>query len=105
MERLWRDRLGAKVINANTGEQAIAKLQKGDIDIVLVNRVLAADGSSGVELIPDLIQAADGVPVMLVSDIEEAQAQAVKNGAKRGFGKAELESEETLKLVEQTAAR
>jgi DNA-binding response OmpR family regulator len=105
MARLWRERLQAKVINAGTGEEAGAKLKEGEVDIVLVNRVLASDGSSGLDLIPDLLEANAKVPVMLVSDIEEAQVEAVRLGAVRGFGKSELESDETLDLVEQAARR
>ena len=39
------------------------------------------------------------VPVMLVSDLPEAQDAAVALGALRGFGKAQLHEPETLELI------
>ena len=41
--------------------------------------------------------------VMLVSDYEDAQDQAVANGAVRGFGKSTLEDPATLDLIKATA--
>jgi len=42
------------------------------------------------------------VPVMLVSNFADAQAQAVESGALPGFGKAALNAPETLaRLKEQ----
>jgi len=52
-----------------------------------VNRVLAADGSSGMKVIETLLGTGTKVPVMLVSDFTEAQDTAVSLGAVRGFGK------------------
>lgn len=105
MAELWRERLGATVLDSGTGADAVQKLKKGGIDLVLVNRVLNQDQSSGLDLIPDLLAAGDGVPVMLVSDLEEAQDKAVELGALRGFGKADLDSNATLKLVKQAAGQ
>lgn len=105
MADLWQKKLGATVIDSDTGADAVRKLEKGGIDLVLVNRVLNADGSSGVNLIPDLLAAGDGVPVMLVSDRDDAQDAAVALGAIRGFGKADLDQQATLDLVEKTAKR
>jgi two-component system chemotaxis response regulator CheY len=66
-----------------------------------VNRVSDADGSPGIELIRAL--KADpglaGVPVMLVSNYADAQAQAVALGALPGFGKADLTAPETTEKL------
>ena len=105
MADLWHEKLGATVIDSDTGADAVRQLEKGGIDLVLVNRVLNADRSSGVDLIPDLLAAGDGVPVMLVSDRIEAQDAAVALGAVRGFGKADLDQQSTLDLVKKTAKR
>jgi CheY-like chemotaxis protein len=69
---------------------------------VLVNRVLDADGSSGLELIRALKaeEQLRDVPVLLVSNYEDAQAQAVQAGAVPGFGKAELGQPHMLACVE-----
>jgi len=83
---------GAEVAPADSKGQAMTSLRAGEFDLVLVNRVLDADGTSGLDVIraikadPDLAR----VPVMLVSNYPEAQAEALTLGALPGFGKADL---------------
>src|SRR4051794_11768646 len=101
MERLFRDELDAEVIGADTADEAKEQLDDGKIDVVLVNRVLAVDGSSGVALIKSLMKAGCKCPVMLVSDRDDAQEQAQAAGAMRGFGKSQLSDAETLDLIRQ----
>ena len=73
-------------------------LNRRRYDLVLVNRLIAADGSDGVELIrwmrTNYLTA--GIPIMLVSDYADAQQHAVADGAIPGFGKAALHAAETL---------
>jgi two-component system chemotaxis response regulator CheY len=77
---------------AATGKQARAMLRERSFDLVLVNRILDADGFSGLEVIGQLKADDDlrRVPVMLVSNYEEAQQDAVARGALPGFGKSSL---------------
>jgi DNA-binding response OmpR family regulator len=103
MAALWRDKLDATVDRVANGKDAAQRLKKGGYDIVLVNRVLAADGSSGLHVIADLLSAKISVPVMLVSDLTDAQDAAVALGAIRGFGKADLGKPATLRLVARIA--
>lgn len=103
MARLWHEALGAEVDCANTGDDAVEMLQRTDYDIVLVNRVLASDESSGLEVIERLLMLQREIPVMLVSDLAEAQDAAVALGAVRGFGKAHLGERSTLDLVSRVA--
>lgn len=88
---------GAEVDRADTLDETREALGRGRFDLVLVNRVLDLDGSSGLELIRALKEAGvmGGVPVMLVSNYADAQQAAVALGASPGFGKAELESSRT----------
>jgi DNA-binding response OmpR family regulator len=83
---------GAVVIPADTALEAERLLNDDAFSLVLVNRILDADGARGLDLIQRLkrepIPAA--VPVMLVSNHDEAQAEAVSSGAVGGFGKATL---------------
>ena len=69
-------------------------LGRGRFDLVLVNRVLDLDESSGLDLIRTLMGDGDlgDVPVMLVSNYPDAQDAAVELGASRGFGKADLQT-------------
>ena len=70
----------------------------GEAALVLVNRVFDMDGASGMDLISQLKSKESefaGIPVMLVSNYEKSQAEAIANGAIPGFGKSELQSVET----------
>jgi len=103
MARLWREALEAEVERADTGDEAAELLASQDYDLVLVNRVLAADRSSGLDVIERLRARNVHVPIMLVSDLPEAQDAAVALGAVRGFGKAHLGERSTLDLVSSVA--
>jgi hypothetical protein len=72
-------------------------------DLVLVNRVLDVNGSSGLDLIrtlktnprPELA----ATPVMLISDFPEVQLAACELGAAPGFGKSKLYAPETFQRL------
>lgn len=104
IKSLLQKKVHASVEGADTLEEATERLKSGHYDVVLVNRVLAADGSSGLDLIQQLIEDGTSVPIMLVSDRADAQDAAVKLGALRGFGKADLGDPETFELIERAAA-
>jgi CheY-like chemotaxis protein len=94
------DRFGARVERAENFDDAHEALRRGKFALVLVNRVLDLDGSSGLELIQrlkeDPEESLKATPVMLVSNYPEAQREAVELGAEPGFGKSELQSPATL---------
>src|SRR5436309_7219217 len=96
-----RDQFRAEVTAARTLEDALAKLRQGGFDLVLVNRVLDYDGRSGFDFIDRMKRDEQlrGVPVMLVSNFEDAQEEAVARGALPGFGKAALRQPETLERL------
>lgn len=76
----------------------------GRVRLVLVNRILDADGSKGVDLIRTIKSGSDRfgpVQLMLVSDLESAQAQAIAEGALPGFGKSSLRSAQTRDRLRQ----
>jgi DNA-binding NarL/FixJ family response regulator len=101
--QLLHSELSATIKSAATADEAKRQIAAGKFDLILVNRELAADGSSGVELIADLVKHRLTVPIMLVSDYEEAQDAAVASGAVRGFGKSKLFEPETIELIRRTA--
>src|SRR5689334_6338365 len=103
MAKLWHETIGAAVDRSATADDALAHVAKHKYDIILVNRVLDADGSSGLEVIRDLLDAGVSTPIMLVSDRPEAQDAAVELGAIRGFGKAALGDPDTIDLVARVA--
>jgi two-component system chemotaxis response regulator CheY len=97
IRRLLEGDLGATVVRTDTAAEALAQLRRGGFDLVLVNRVGAYDGASGLDLIRDITadETLRRVPVMLVSNYADAQEEAEAAGAVRGFGKAELSRPET----------
>jgi CheY-like chemotaxis protein len=92
ISRTLGQHFGAEVVPADSADEALGLLGAGPFALVLVNRVFDADGSSGLDLVRRLKQDPDrgGTPVMLVSNYEDAQNEAVVAGALRGFGKAAL---------------
>ena len=81
-----------EVVPAESWQHAQSFVSEQECHLILVNRVLDGDGSSGVEIIKQLKSTprTDKIPVMLVSNFDDAQLQAVELGAARGFGKAAL---------------
>ena len=83
---------GAEVVRAHLYKDAMQQLADEKFDLVLVNRLLDQDHSEGAEIVKAM-QADENlksVPVMIVSNFEDAQDAAEKLGARRGFGKAAL---------------
>lgn len=93
----------AQIIPVSDEIGALKQLEQKPFDLVLVNREFDENGASGIEFIKHhfSLLKAKGVPVMLVSNYPEAQAQAVEAGALPGFGKGEL----SPKKMEEVLAR
>jgi two-component system chemotaxis response regulator CheY len=96
--RVLQKQFQATVDSVDTFDEAFARLHAGSVDLVLVNRILDADGSSGLELIQRIKSDTElrHLPVMLVSNYPEWQQEAVKLGAVPGFGKAGLGQPEMI---------
>jgi two-component system chemotaxis response regulator CheY len=101
ISRTFQRHLDAEVHAADSADDALAQLRQGSFDLVLVNRVFDADGSSGLDLIQRLKadESLRNLPVMLVSNYEDAQRDAVQAGARPGFGKAALGQSPMLERV------
>jgi CheY-like chemotaxis protein len=95
---LLRRDFNAQVDEASTFADAEAQLSRNHYDLVLVNRVLDRDGTAGLDFIAQLKARQDlhQPPVMLVSNYQDAQEQAIARGAVPGFGKSSLGSTKTL---------
>jgi CheY-like chemotaxis protein len=87
----------AKLLIAEDLTAATRLLSKQPISLVVVNRKLDHDGSDGLEVIRALKSSPEygSVPVMLITNYPEYDAQAIGIGAEPGFGKASLHSEQT----------
>ena len=79
----------AEVVRINTEDDLKRECEAG-ADLLLVNREPVGFTTDGMELVRRLCGPRVGHKVMLVSDHPEAQDEAVKAGAVRGFGKSEI---------------
>ena len=96
-----RSNFGADVVTADTAAAALQLLAERSFQLVLLNRILDADGSEGMQLLHEIRRQErwQELPVMLVSNYAEWQQKAVAAGALPGFGKAELNRPETRQRV------
>jgi CheY-like chemotaxis protein len=93
--------MGAFVERAHTAEEALVRVARGGVSLVLVNRILDVDGSDGLSLISEICsKATTPLPVMLVSNYPHFQQEAVCRGAVFGFGKSNLHAHETRARLE-----
>ena len=79
----------------------------GPDTLLLINRVLDGAfrvGGSGVDLIRDTAQADEPPAMMLISNYEDAQQEAIDAGALRGFGKSHIADTNTTERVADTIA-
>lgn len=88
---------GADVVQVDGPDDALAALRKEHFDLVLVNRKLDQDYSDGLDVIKTIKADAKlaRMPCMLVTNYADQQQAAVAAGAEYGFGKKELQSEQT----------
>ncbi len=100
IERMLQRHFAATVVGVDTPDQALPELRKDGVDLVLVNRLLDR-GGSGLEFIAELKRDAElsKIPVMLVSNLRNAQREAIALGALPGFGKAALGEPATLERL------
>jgi CheY-like chemotaxis protein len=86
---------------AATVGEAIEQLRGRRYDLVLVNRIIDSDGGKGIELVRQAKadESLRAVPIMMVSNIAEAQEACAAAGGERGFGKAALTQASTISLL------
>ncbi|MCA9128857.1 MAG: response regulator [Planctomycetales bacterium] len=98
IKKMLTSHFDVDVVQADRSSDALAIISKRSVDLVLINRKLDCDYSDGTAVLAD-IKAVSDVPVMIVTNYDEHQDAAVSLGAERGFGKLELNSEETIRKL------
>lgn len=92
-----------EVITTDLADESLKTLREQSADLVLINRKLDADYSDGMDILATIKSDANlqRIPVMLVSNFADWQEKAVQSGAVYGFGKAELNSPDTVNRVRE----
>lgn len=90
-----------EIQRAHSRDEAIKLATETPFDLVLINRLLDADRSSAMDVLSELkaTPSTAEIPVMVVSNFQDAQKTAVEAGAVQGFGKAALGNNETKELL------
>lgn len=89
----------ALALRASTAEQARQLIAAHNPSLVLVNRIFDADGDSGLAFLDTLRSQFPTLKFLLVSNYEEAQAQAQEKGALPGFGKNSVRDSSVQSLI------
>ena len=92
---------GSEVVRVNSQADLEERLEAGRADLLLVNREPVGFEGEGVEIVRAVLKQCPEARVMLVSDLEEAQAEAAEAGAMRGFGKRLMGTRELVAEVER----
>jgi len=94
----------ATIVSVNDAE-ALGEYRTPD-SLLLVNRDLDGgfDSRSGLELIQHVIRQNNPPVVMLISNYDDAQQEAIAAGATPGFGKTQLYDKSTAQLLREAAS-
>ena len=89
------------VVQTHGAEDTIEVIKSRQVDLITVNRKLDRDYSDGLDVIKQLKASPEtaGVPVMLVTNYDEHQNEAISHGAVRGFGKLSIPDPTTKELI------
>ncbi len=94
---MLKKHFSVEVLQAHSADEALKTLRSEKCDLVLVNRTLDADMQMGYryELVKQDNELS-AIPIMLISNYEQYQDQAMAAGAAPGFGKKQLNDPRTL---------
>jgi DNA-binding response OmpR family regulator len=90
-----------KVLQADDAKAALDYLRTEKIDLVLVNRKLDVDYSDGVDVIRSIRSDSSfaSIPIMLITNYDNYQEEAIAAGAIRGFGKLQFSEPSTIERL------
>lgn len=97
ISRILSQNFQVEIINADTINEAFSLISGQTFSLILVNRIFDSNGESGLAFIEKYCsKKISSTPIMLVSNFEEAQKEALNHGAVQGFGKNALTASDTL---------
>lgn len=103
IKQFFTQHFDCDLMRADRAEDALAQLESGPVDLVVVNRKLDIDYSDGLEVIRQIKAnpSMASTPVMLITNYPEHQDKAIQIGALRGFGKLEFGKPEAIARVRE----
>ena len=97
ISRLINQHFQVEIINADSSTEAFSLIDSKTFSLILVNRIFDSNAESGLDFIEKYYsKKASDSPIMLVSNFEQSQKDALKLGAELGFGKNALTAPDTL---------
>jgi two-component system chemotaxis response regulator CheY len=92
ISKMLKRSFAVDIIQADQTVDALERLQQIKCDLILVNRKLDCDYSDGLEVIKAIKATPEfaSIPIMLVTNHDNYQQEAVAIGAEYGFGKLQL---------------
>jgi len=95
---LLQKHFDVQVDRSHSHDESIKLALDTPYDLILINRILDADSTAGMDILASLKTqpSTAETPVMIVSNYQETQDEAVAQGAVQGFGKSNLDTEETI---------
>ena len=93
-----------EVTRVNSSADLDRTCMSGHADLLLVNREPVGFDEDGIAIVRKVAEKYPGTKVILVSDYPEAQAEAERAGAMKGFGKSLMGTEELGEKVREALA-
>jgi len=102
IRKLMQSQFEAVVVQTHGLDDTLEQLAQRNVDLITVNRKLDRDYTDGLEVIRGIKADPrfESIPVMLITNYEEYQQEAITAGALRGFGKLAVTDPATLRLLE-----
>lgn len=95
-----------EIHRADLLDDAIQSALEQSYALILINRIIDRDQSEGMAIVHELKSdpRTDRIPVMIISNYQDAQDVAVAAGASPGFGKGALDTPRTFELLSEFLA-
>lgn len=107
IQQMLRENFDIRIDRVMFVDDALARMRENRYDIVLFNRLIFENGTEGIELLKKAKAdpALQSVPIMMISNFEEAQAASVAAGGEPGFGKKSVFADATIQMLSRYLPR
>jgi DNA-binding NtrC family response regulator len=98
IKEILESNFNVSVDDIKTISEAKKMLVDSSYKLVLVNRIIDLNHEEGIQLVDHVVKEHKSIPIILLSNHDDALATAVEHGAKEGFGKKELYSHDLSRI-------